>query len=149
MERRVILIARFDGGCFPNPGGHASCAMLIERDGVEVARESKYLGHGAAMTCNVAEYGRTDLWRRGQLRPEPSRRFFMAAGSSYSRGTNAPKPEAGVFNTNLPVMPPFRTWAALRYAHKRGFAEMEARAWGGRDWWTRTCTKLPLPATAC
>jgi iron complex outermembrane receptor protein len=50
--------------------------------------------------------------------------FSLRAGSSYSRGTNAPKPEAGVFNTNLPEMPPFRTWAALRYAHKWGFAEI-------------------------
>ena len=50
--------------------------------------------------------------------------FSLRGGSSYSRGTNAPKPEAGVFNTNLPEMPPFRTWAALRYAHKWGFAEI-------------------------
>jgi ribonuclease HI len=50
------MIARFDGGCFPNPGGHASCAMLIERDGFEIARESRYLGCGAKMTSNVAEY---------------------------------------------------------------------------------------------
>ena len=47
-----------------------------------------------------------------------------AAVRTLLRGTNAPKPEAGVFNTNLPEMPPFRTWAALRYAHKRGFAEI-------------------------
>jgi iron complex outermembrane receptor protein len=50
--------------------------------------------------------------------------FSLRGGSSYSRGTNAPKPEAGVFNTNLPEMPPFRTWAALRYTHKWGFAEI-------------------------
>jgi len=50
--------------------------------------------------------------------------FSLRGGSSYSRGTNAPKPEAGVFNTNLPEMPPFRTWAALRYTHHWGFAEI-------------------------
>ena len=50
--------------------------------------------------------------------------FSLRGGSSYSCGTNAPKPEAGVFNTNLPEMPPFRTWAALRYTHHWGFAEI-------------------------
>jgi len=50
--------------------------------------------------------------------------FSLRGGSSYSRGTNARKPEAGVFNTNLPEMPPFRTWAALRYTHHWGFAEI-------------------------
>jgi iron complex outermembrane receptor protein len=49
--------------------------------------------------------------------------FSLRGGSSYSRGTNAPKHEAGVFSTNLPEMPPFRTWAALRYTHQWGFAE--------------------------
>lgn len=50
--------------------------------------------------------------------------FSLRGGSSYSRGTNSPKPQAGVFNTNLPEMPPFRTWAALRYTHRWGFAEI-------------------------
>ena len=50
--------------------------------------------------------------------------FSLRGGSSYSRGTNARKPEAGVFSTNLPEMPPFRTWAALRYTHHWGFAEV-------------------------
>lgn len=52
-----MLIARFDGACQPiNPGGHAACACLIERDGVEVYRKSEYIGHGDGMTNNVAEY---------------------------------------------------------------------------------------------
>lgn len=51
-----MLRARFDGGCWPNPGGHAACACLIEQDGEEVYRESVYLGFGKAMTSNVAEY---------------------------------------------------------------------------------------------
>jgi len=50
--------------------------------------------------------------------------FSLRGGSSYSRGTNDPKPEAGVFSTNLPEMPPFRTWAALRYTHHWGFVEV-------------------------
>jgi len=50
--------------------------------------------------------------------------FSLRGGSSYSRGTNAPKPEAGIFDTNLPEMPPFRTWAALRYTHHWSFAEV-------------------------
>lgn len=51
-----MLIARFDGACDPNPLGHCSCACLIERDGAEVHRESRYLGNGQGMTNNVAEY---------------------------------------------------------------------------------------------
>jgi iron complex outermembrane receptor protein len=39
--------------------------------------------------------------------------FSLRGGSSYSCGTNDPKPEAGVFSTNLPEMPPLRNWAAL------------------------------------
>ena len=41
-------------------------------------------------------------------------------------GTNAPKPQAGVLDTNLPEMPPLRTSAALRYTHKFGFAQLGA-----------------------
>jgi ribonuclease HI len=55
MDKR-ILRAHFDGGCFPNPGGHASCACLIEFENEEVYRKSVYLGCGDGMTNNVAEY---------------------------------------------------------------------------------------------
>lgn len=51
-----MLIARFDGGCIPNPKGHASSACFITRDGNEVFRQSKYLGFGEGMTNNVAEF---------------------------------------------------------------------------------------------
>ena len=51
-----MLIARFDGGCWPNPGGHAACACLVMREEEEVYRESRYLGYGSRMTNNVAEY---------------------------------------------------------------------------------------------
>lgn len=48
--------ARFDGGCWPNPKGHASSACVIEKDGIEVFRQSRYIGHGTGMTNNVAEF---------------------------------------------------------------------------------------------
>lgn len=52
-----MLIARFDGGCWPNPSGHAACACLVTKsDGYEIHRESKYLGSGALMSNNVAEF---------------------------------------------------------------------------------------------
>lgn len=51
-----MLIARFDGGCEDNPFGHGACACLIERDGIEIHRASRYLGKGKQMTCNVAEF---------------------------------------------------------------------------------------------
>lgn len=50
--------------------------------------------------------------------------FSKTGGGSYSRGMNDRKPEAGVMSTNLPEMPPLRTWAALRYAYKYLFAEV-------------------------
>jgi iron complex outermembrane receptor protein len=50
--------------------------------------------------------------------------FSLTGGSSYARGANAPKPQAGVLDTNLPEMPPWRTSVALRYTHKFGFAEL-------------------------
>jgi len=50
--------------------------------------------------------------------------FSLRGGTSYSRGTNGAKPAAGIFSTNIPEMPPFRTWAALRYSYKWGFAEI-------------------------
>ncbi len=43
--------------------------------------------------------------------------------SSLERTWLTANAEAGVFRTNLPEMPPFRTWAALRYTHQWGFAE--------------------------
>lgn len=51
-----MLIARFDGGCDPNPKGYTACACFITREGFEVYRKSKYLGKGDGMSCNVAEF---------------------------------------------------------------------------------------------
>jgi iron complex outermembrane receptor protein len=50
--------------------------------------------------------------------------FSLTGGGSYSKGTNERKPKAGVLSSNLPEMPPMRTWIALRYTHKFGFAEI-------------------------
>ena len=50
--------------------------------------------------------------------------FSLTGGSSYARGANAPKPQAGVLDTNLPEMPPLRASVALRYTRRFGFAEV-------------------------
>lgn len=68
--------------------------------------------------------------------------FSLRGGSSYSRGTDARKQEAGVFNTNLPEMPPMRTWAALRYTHRWGFAEI-----GGTGVWRQGLVDTDLHET--
>lgn len=48
--------ARFDGGCIPNPRGHASSACVIYKGDKEVYRQSEYLGFGPGNTNNVAEF---------------------------------------------------------------------------------------------
>jgi iron complex outermembrane receptor protein len=50
--------------------------------------------------------------------------FSLSGGASYAKGANDRKVGDGVLDTNLPEMPPFRTWAALRYTHKYVFAEL-------------------------
>jgi iron complex outermembrane receptor protein len=71
--------------------------------------------------------------------------FSLRGGSSYSRGTNAPKHEAGVFNSNLPEMPPFRTWAALRYTHHWGFAEVGGTGVGRQGRVDTDLNETPTP----
>jgi ribonuclease HI len=51
-----VILARFDGGCWNNPGGPASAACLIEKDGVEIYRNSKLIEAGPGVTNNVAEF---------------------------------------------------------------------------------------------
>lgn len=52
-----LIEAWFDGCCEPkNPGGHASYGALIKLDGVKLWEEGQYVGNGAAMSNNVAEY---------------------------------------------------------------------------------------------
>jgi iron complex outermembrane receptor protein len=50
--------------------------------------------------------------------------FSLSGGGSYSKGTNDQKQLSGVRSSTLPEMPPLRTWAALRYAHRNVFAEL-------------------------
>lgn len=72
MFEEQILRARFDGGCVPNPEGHASCACLIMRGTAEVYRKSVYLDEGPGMTNNVAEYSGLKLILEFLLvHPEP------------------------------------------------------------------------------
>ncbi|MBW8015042.1 MAG: ribonuclease HI family protein [Planctomycetes bacterium] len=46
----------FDGGCWENPGGHASCGCYIVGDTGILLEEGYYIGHGESMSNNVAEY---------------------------------------------------------------------------------------------
>lgn len=51
------ITAYFDGCCEPvNPGGHASFGAVVLIDGETVFEASEYVGHGPAMSNNVAEY---------------------------------------------------------------------------------------------
>jgi iron complex outermembrane receptor protein len=50
--------------------------------------------------------------------------FSLTGGTSYSKGTSNLKPANNVLDSNLPEMPPLRTWAALRYVHRYAFAEL-------------------------
>jgi iron complex outermembrane recepter protein len=52
----------------------------------------------------------------------------LSGGLSYSRGTVDRKMSAGVMSTNLPEIPPLRTWAALRYVYRSLFAEIGGTA---------------------
>lgn len=55
-----------------------------------------------------------------------TRGFSFTGNVSHSIGISDPKPESGIYNTNMPEMPPFRGTAALRYVHKYSFAEFGA-----------------------
>jgi iron complex outermembrane receptor protein len=69
----------------------------------------------------------------------------LRGGSSYSRGANTPKQEAGVFSSTLPEMPPFRTWAALRYTHQWGFAEIGGAGVGRQELVDTDLNETPTP----
>jgi ribonuclease HI len=52
-----MIEAWFDGCCEPrNPGGHAAWGALVRVDRMVVLRTSGYVGVGALMSNNVAEY---------------------------------------------------------------------------------------------
>jgi iron complex outermembrane receptor protein len=71
--------------------------------------------------------------------------FSLHGGSSYARGTNTPKHEAGVFSSTLPEMPPFRTWVALRYTHHWGFAEIGGSGVGRQGLVDTDLNESPTP----
>lgn len=51
------VTCHFDGACGPeSPGGHAGYGAIVRGDGKPLLYEAGYVGHGPAMTCNVAEY---------------------------------------------------------------------------------------------
>ena len=52
----VILRAWFDGCCLPNPGGHAGAGAVVKRHGQAILSKAVYLGHGAHLTHEIAEY---------------------------------------------------------------------------------------------
>lgn len=54
--------------------------------------------------------------------------FALNGGGGYTKGGNNLKPEAGVFSTNLPEMPPLRAWTALRYTRNYFFGEVGGMA---------------------
>jgi ribonuclease HI len=47
----------YDGACEPkNPGGHASCGVVIKQGRKVLFEESRYIGFGPQCSNNVAEY---------------------------------------------------------------------------------------------
>ena len=52
----------------------------------------------------------------------------LTGGGSYAKGGNNRNSSAGVLDSNLPEMPPLRTWAILHYVHKYLFAEFGGSA---------------------
>ena len=50
------IVGYFDGGCWPNPHGHAAWGAILEVDGVIVKRWNGYIGSGQQTSNNVAEY---------------------------------------------------------------------------------------------
>jgi iron complex outermembrane receptor protein len=55
-------------------------------------------------------------------------RWMLSGGASYVRGVKDANPALGIFNTNLPEIPPLRARTALRYGTRRWFAEAEGIA---------------------
>jgi iron complex outermembrane recepter protein len=55
-------------------------------------------------------------------------RWLISGGASYVRGGKDVNPELGIFNSNLPEIPPLRARTAVRYGTRRWFAEAEGIA---------------------
>lgn len=72
-------------------------------------------------------------------------RWVVHGGSSYSRGSKRANPALGIFNTNLPEIPPLRAQTAVRYGTRLWFAEVEGIAASAQN---RIDTDLRETATA-
>ena len=55
-------------------------------------------------------------------------RWLISGGASYVRGGKDAAPELGIFDTDLPEIPPLRARTAVRYGTRAWFAEAEGIA---------------------
>ena len=67
----------------------------------------------------------------------------VTGGGSLQKGSGERKPQFGVLDTNLPEMPPVRTWAALRYTRGMGFAEIGGTAAARQELVNRDLNESP------
>ena len=74
--------------------------------------------------------------------------LYLSGGGSYSRGTATPQLSINIASPNLPEMPPFRTWSALRYAHRWAFAEFGTIAAGRQSYVSTDLRELPTAGYA-
>jgi ribonuclease HI len=51
-----IVRGWFDGACWPNPGGHCGYGALVKRHDVPILSKAVYMGHGAHLSHEIAEY---------------------------------------------------------------------------------------------
>ena len=51
-----MIMVNFDGGCWPNPCGHAACGVFIINEDDVLLEQGFYIGYGEDMSSNVAEY---------------------------------------------------------------------------------------------
>ena len=55
-------------------------------------------------------------------------RWMLSGGLAYARGGKDARPAVGIFNTNLPEVPPVKGRTSVRYGRRFWFAEVEALA---------------------
>ncbi len=53
------------------------------------------------------------------------RRWLVSGGAAITRGLRDPRPELGIFSTNLPEVPPLKARLALRYGTRAWFLQAE------------------------
>lgn len=57
QKNKTLIEVWYDGACEPkNPGGNAAFGALIKKDGTIIWETSVFIGVGAGMSNNVAEY---------------------------------------------------------------------------------------------